>query len=135
MSTRTQPPEPAYLSAFSIRLPTDCVSRMWSREHHQWPGRQSNLQADPAPARLGRPFVQRAAHQIAEIDVLGVNPQPTALRARQLEQVVRQPHQPPRMTDQPAHEPVTERRVGLGRAPIERFGRGLHRRRQRVQLM
>ena len=101
----------------------------------QRPNRQPNLQADPASTRLGRPFVERAAHQLRQIDVLDVHAQPAALPAGDLEQVVRQSHQAAGVAHQPLHQALAERRVGLGRAALEGFGGRLHRRRQRMQLV
>ena len=64
-----------------------------------------------------------------------VNPQPATLPTRKLEQVIGQPHKAPRMADQTQDQPLAQGRVGFVRTPFEGFGRRLHGRSQRVQLV
>ena len=108
-------------------------NRVAAQRHR--PHRQPHLQRYPSATRFGSPLVKRASHQIVQIHVLDVHTQAAAFPAGELEQVVRQPHQPPRVSDQALHQALAEGWIRFGRAALQGFRGGLHRRSERVELV
>ena len=65
----------------------------------QGPDGQPHQEACPPPPRLGRPFVERPAHHLGQVHVACIDAQSAALPTSQLEQVVRQSDEPPRVAN------------------------------------
>src|SRR5205823_13210805 len=63
-----------------------------------------------------------------------LHPFPTR-RSSDLEQIVGEPYESTRVPDKTLNEALSKRRVGFGGAALERLGRGLHCRGQRVELV
>ena len=64
----------------------------------------------PSP-RLWCPLVKRPAHHFGQVHVLGVDAQSAALPAGQLEQVIRQSNQPPRVANQTQNQALAQCRA------------------------